>query len=92
MSGISGPAGDMGPPGEGAFVEHTLAPSRLYVFVRRNGSVTLTSGVHADDIGYVRADIADAMLKALELTIEWSPDIPTDTILNAIAKAKGESE
>ena len=47
---------------------------------------------HCEGTDYVRADIADAMLEALELTIEWSPDIPTDAILDAIAKAKGEGE
>ena len=71
--------------------EHTPGPRRLHVYVR-DGVMSLTSGVHADDTPYVRADIADAMLAALELTIEWSPDIPTDAIEAAIAKAKGETE
>ena len=43
----------------------TLAPSRIHVYVR-DGVMSLTSGVHADDIPYIRADIAEEMLAALE--------------------------
>ena len=48
---------------------HTPGPRRLYFFVHNDGSVTETDVLHAD-AAYVRADIADEMLAALEEAVD----------------------
>ena len=80
---------------------HTPGPRRLYFFVHHDGSVTETDALHAD-AAYVRADIADEMLAALEAVAPhlnvwnegympasdgyWTGDVPAD-VENAVGRA-----
>ena len=70
---------------------HTPGPRRLCLFVHNDGSVTEPKRT-CSTASYVRADIADEMLEALEMALPWVQDEVAVALAVevAIAKAKGE--